>query len=287
LQEVFDMSRTVVGYRGAGPFDLPSFVIAYQPIVDVVGRSIVAYEALTRGVNGSSYPQLTAHLNAAALRAFHRRTADRAIRRAAELGLLDLQASLSLNLQPDLHPDALDAAFVAGVARSCGLNPGNILLEFTEDHRLPIPEYKQLLERNKQAGFATGMDDFGAGYSGLSALVECRPEVLKLDRALVKGIDTCDTRQKIVQAFANCSKALDMRLIAEGIETRAECEMLLALGITHMQGYLFSKPVVDTLPTHSVWGVDPVHVPADPDCHPSFLSSLDFEAAAPVLTLQA
>ena len=100
------------------------------------------------------------------------------------------------------------------------------------------------------------MDDFGAGYSGLTALVECRPEVLKLDRALVKGIDTSDTRQKIVEAFANCSKALDMKLIAEGVETRAECQMLESLGITHMQGYLFSKPVVDALPTHSVWGVD-------------------------------
>ena len=281
------MSRAVIRYRGAGPFNLPPFVIAYQPIVDVVGRSIVAYEALTRGVNEASYPQLTAHLNPAALRAFHRRSAERAIRRAAELGLLNLQASLSLNLQPDLHPDALDAAFVADVARSCGLNPENILLEFTEDHRLAIPEYKQLLERNKEAGFATGMDDFGAGYSGLTALVECRPEVLKLDRALVKGIDTCDTRQKIVQAFVNCCKALDMRLIAEGIETRAECEMLLSLGITHMQGYLFSRPVVDALPTHSVWGVDHVAAPVRKGYRRSFLAALGFESALETLTLRA
>ncbi len=281
------MSRAVVGYRGAGPFDLPPFVIAYQPIVDVGSRSIVAYEALTRGLNGTSYPQLVAHLNAAALRAFHRRTAETAIRRAAELGLLHLQASLCINLQPDLHPDALDAEFVARVARSCGLTPANILLEFTEDHRLPIPEYKQLLERNKEAGFATGMDDFGAGYSGLSALVECRPEVLKLDRALVKGIDTSNTRQKIVQAFANCCKALDMRLIAEGIETHPEAEMLQSLGITHMQGYLFSKPVVDTLPTHSVWGIDHVPAPAPRPYRQSLLAALGFDSALPTLTLQA
>jgi EAL domain-containing protein (putative c-di-GMP-specific phosphodiesterase class I) len=281
------MSRAVVGYRGAGPFDLPPFVIAYQPIVDVVSRSIVAYEALTRGVNGTPYPELTAHLNTAALRAFHRRTAEHAIRRAAQLGLADLNASLCVNLQPDLHPDALDAEFVANVAKSCGLTPGNFLLEFTEDHRLPIPEYKQLLQRNKDAGFATGMDDFGAGYSGLSALVECRPEVLKLDRALVKGIDTSDTRQKIVHAFANCCKALDMRLIAEGIETREESEMLRALGITHMQGYLFSRPIVDTLPTDSVWGVDRIPAPAPRNYHPSLLAALGFESALNPLTLQA
>ncbi len=281
------MSRAAVGYRGAGPLDLPAFVIAYQPIVDVTTRSIIAYEALTRGVDGTSYPPLVENLNPATLRAFHRRTAETAIRRAAELGILGLQASLCLNLQPDLNPDALDAEFIAGVARSYGLTPDNILLEFTEDHRLPIPEYRQLLDRNKQAGFATGMDDFGAGYSGLTALVECRPEVLKLDRALVKGIDVSDTRQKIVHAFANCCRALEMRLIAEGIETRAEADMLRCLGVTHMQGYLFSKPVVDTLPTHSVWGVDHVPAPIRTGYRNSFLAALGFESAMPTLTLQA
>jgi EAL domain-containing protein (putative c-di-GMP-specific phosphodiesterase class I) len=268
------MSGVVAGDRGLEPPDLPPFVIAYQPIVDVARRTIVAYEALTRGVDGISFPQLTSHLGTESLRAFHRVIAEKAIRRAAELGLLGLQASLCINVQPDLHPDALNAAFVTRVARSCGLTPDDILLEFTEDHRLPVLEYKQLLECNKQAGFATGMDDFGAGYSGLTALVECRPEVLKLDRALVRGIDTSETRQKIVQAFANCCKALDMRLIAEGIETRAEAEMVQAIGITLMQGYLFSKPVVDALPTHSVWGVDHAPAPVRGGSRRSFLAAL-------------
>lgn len=271
------MGRQYVGYRGAGPFDLPSFVIAFQPIVDVSTRSIVAYEALTRGTTGMSYPQLVAHLNAPALRAFHRRTAEVAIRRAAELGLADLNASLCINVQPDLHADALDATYVLEVARSCGLSPAHILLEFTEDHRLDIPEYKQLLERNKEAGFATGMDDFGAGYSGLSALVECRPEVLKLDRALIKGIDSSYTRQRIIAAFADCCKALDMRLIAEGIETVAECDMLMSLGVTHMQGYLFSHPILDELPTDSVWGVDHLGRARQRQHHPSLLAALGLE----------
>ncbi len=281
------MSRAVAGYRGAGPFDLPPFCIAYQPIVDVERRSIVAYEALTRGTNGTCYPQLVAHLNAPALRAFHRRTADAAIRRAAELGLKDLNASLCINLQPDLHMEALDADFILESAYNCGLTADNILLEFTEDHRLTIPEYKQLLARNKDAGFATGMDDFGSGYSGLSALVECRPEVLKLDRALIVGIDTSYTRQRIVAAFSDCCKALDMRLIAEGIETEAECRMLTSLGITHMQGYLFSRPVVDALPVSTVWGVDAHAVAPRHGQYNSLLSALGLNSLIPAITLPA
>ncbi len=281
------MGRTFSGYRGAGPFDLPPFVIAFQPIVDVKARSIVAYEALTRGANGSLYPQLTAHLNTAALRAFHRRIAEMAVRRAVELGLKDLNASLCINVQPDLHPDSLDAGFILDAARRYGLDAADILVEFTEDHRLPIPEYKQLLARNKQAGFATGMDDFGAGYSGLSALVECRPEVLKLDRALVRGIDTSYTRQKIVAAFSDCCKALDMRLIAEGIETEQECRMLLDLGITHMQGFLFSHPVIDALPYDSVWGVDAIAAEPRRRYRHSLLSALGLQGEMHGATLRA
>jgi len=280
------MGKSFLGYRGAGPFDLPPFVIAFQPIVNVVNRSIVAYEALTRGPGGAAYPQLVAHLNAAALRAFHRRTAETAIRRAAQLGLADIPVSLCINVQPDIHPEALNAEFILEAARRYGLDAPNILLEFTEDHRLPIPEYKQLLERNKAAGFVTGMDDFGAGYSGLSALVECRPEVLKLDRALVTGIDTSITRQKIVSAFSDCCKALDMRLIAEGIETTAERDMLLELGIEHMQGFLFSPAVVDALPAESVYGVDLRTVVSPSSKRSSLLAALGLHAL-PALTLRA
>ena len=252
----------------------PPFVIAYQPIVNVQTRSIVAYEALTRGMDGRSYPELTAAMDIAALRRFHKVTSDTALRRAVELGILDLGAALTVNLQPDLHPEALDAKTLAESARRHGMPAGQILVEFTEDHKLSVEDYQRMLARNQDVGFATGMDDFGSGYSGLTALVECRPEVLKLDRALVRGIDTSDARQKIVQAFANCSRALGMELVAEGIETEPECMMLRELGIVHMQGYLFSRPVLDSLPVETVWGIDRVEAREKHRVRPSLLHSL-------------
>jgi EAL domain-containing protein (putative c-di-GMP-specific phosphodiesterase class I) len=250
------MGRAIAGYRAEGPHNLPSFVIAYQPIVNVRTRSIAAYEALTRGLDGECYPRLVAHLNASALRTFHRRTADAAIRRAVELGLVGLGASLAINLQPDVHANALDAKFLASAADRHGLPRARLTIEFTENRKLTIPEYEILLTRNKEAGFVSSIDDFGAGYSGLTMLVECRIEVLKLDRALIQGIDASERRQKIVAAFTSCCKALNIQVVAEGIETKAEYEMLFELGIDLMQGYYFSHPGMDHLPLATVRGID-------------------------------
>jgi len=209
----------------------------------------VAYEALVRGTEGQSYPELVAGMDAPTLRHFHRRAAAEAIRRAVELGLPRMAAALAINILPDLSSDAPDAQFVHEAANFFGLSADRIVLELTEDHHLNLAQLGGLLARNKEYGFVTGMDDFGAGYSGLTALVECCPEILKLDRALVSHIDTSDTRQKIVWAFVQICTSLNIALVAEGVETPAECHMLRQLGIDIMQGYLFSRPTVDRFPS--------------------------------------
>ena len=228
--------------------NLPSFTIAYQPIVNVPSRRVVAYEALTRGANGASFLQLVAEMDPETQRRFHRRTAEESIRGAVALGLSRRNASLTLNLQPDLHPDALNTEFLRSAAVRHGLSPSRIVVELTEDHRLTLPQLRELLNRNKAAGFISAMDDFGAGYSGLTYLAECRPDILKLDRALICDIDASDAKQKIVGAFARVCKALHMVFMAEGVETLDECRTLRRLGVTIMQGYLFSRPVIGALP---------------------------------------
>ena len=267
---------------------LPEFQIAYQPIVNVSTRSILAYEALTRGVDGRAFPELVAEMDLTTIRRFHRITACEAIRRAMELGLKEMNAALCINMQPDLSENAVTGQFVLDVANRYGMPPGKILLELTEDHRLSLADLRCLVARNQTAGFVTGMDDFGAGYSGLTMLVECRPEVLKLDRALVRGIDTCETRSKVVAAFAQISSSLNMILVAEGVETVAECEALQALGIDIMQGFLFSHPVVDALPYEGVYGVA-THAKASREWYKNFADQAPWWQARPeaMATLRA
>jgi EAL domain-containing protein (putative c-di-GMP-specific phosphodiesterase class I) len=227
---------------------LPSFAIAYQPIVNVPSRRIAAYEALVRGLDGTPYPQVVAGMDAATLRRFHRKTAEDAIRRAVSLGLPSRKASLTINLQPDLDPMALNAEFLRAVAIRYGLPVNRIVLELTEDHRLTYAELLDILNRNKAAGFPSAMDDFGAGYSGLTSLATINPDILKLDRALVSDIDTNQAKQKIVGAFVRVCSSLRIVLIAEGIQTLAECRVLRKLGIKLMQGYFFSRAVIGQLP---------------------------------------
>jgi EAL domain-containing protein (putative c-di-GMP-specific phosphodiesterase class I) len=227
---------------------LPPFAIAYQPIVNVPARRVAAYEALVRGQQGISYPQLVADMDIDTLRYFHHKAAEETIRRAVELGLAERKASLTINLLPDRHPEALNARFIRGVARHYGLPLDRIILELTEDHHLGLKQLQELLEENRNAGFASAMDDFGAGYSGLTSLVEARPEVLKLDRELIRNIDCSEPRQRIVAAFVRVCTSLRMTLVAEGVETLAECRRLRQCGIKYMQGYFFSRPVVNALP---------------------------------------
>jgi EAL domain-containing protein (putative c-di-GMP-specific phosphodiesterase class I) len=228
--------------------DLPAFAIAYQPIVNVPARRVVAYEALVRGPHGISYPQLVAGMDSDTLRRFHCQAAAEAIRCAVELGLAQRKASLTLNLLPDLEPGALAAPYIREVAEHYGLPAEKIIIELTEDHKLSLADLHVILRRNGHEGFASAMDDFGAGYSGLTAFVECRPEVLKLDRGLIRNIDGNEARQKIVGAFVRVCNSLQMTLVAEGVETLDECRRLRKLGVKYMQGFLFSKPVINALP---------------------------------------
>lgn len=224
-----------------------TFQVAFQPILNVQSRCIVAYEALLRGPGGISYPETVASMSQDQLRSFHHITANEILRSAAALDIASTKAALTINILPDLDSLALNAESIRQAAMQHGLVPARIILELTEDHRLSAAELRGLLLSIKSAGFGVAMDDFGAGYAGLNTLVACRPEILKLDRALVSDIDTDEVRQSVVRAFVQICDVLHMTLIAEGVETLTECRELHNIGIRYMQGFFFSRPVIGAL----------------------------------------
>ena len=95
----------------------------------------------------------------------------------------------------------------------------------------------------RRFGFQTAIDDFGAGYAGLNLLAEYQPDILKIDIDLVRNVDVNPARQAIVKGITAICKALGIKVLAEGIETRAERDFLSAAGIDLMQGFWFCQPV--------------------------------------------
>jgi len=123
------------------------------------------------------------------------------------------------------------------------------MFEFTEDERMrDVAHVRRIIEAYRARGFTTAIDDFGAGYAGLGLLAELHPDMLKLDMALIRGIDESAARRTIVAGVVGIADALGVRCIAEGIETSEELRTLKEVGVQLCQGYLLAKPAVAALP---------------------------------------
>ena len=98
------------------------------------------------------------------------------------------------------------------------------------------------MTRLRALGYRIAIDDLGAGYAGLTSFAQLEPEVVKVDMSLVRGIDRSPVKQKLVRSIIALCTELGIQLVAEGIETPAERDALIALGGDLCQGYLFAKP---------------------------------------------
>lgn len=222
------------------------FVFAYQPIIDIRARTIYAHEALVRGPNGESAYSVLAQVNDANRYTFDQACRVNAIRGAAELGMQEL---LSINFLPNAvyRPEAcIRTTFEA--AKRYDFPIERIIFEVTEGEQVvDRPHLVNIFHEYKRFGFRTAIDDFGAGYAGLNLLSEYQPDIIKIDMELVRNIDTSKAKQAIVQGIVSICSALNVRVLAEGIETPAERDFLRNAGIDLMQGYLFCKPALQAI----------------------------------------
>jgi len=124
------------------------------------------------------------------------------------------------------------------------VDPSRLLIEITERTFIENSELAQsILRRLKAIGVQVAIDDFGTGYSSLNSLHQLDIDWIKIDRAFVTGINTDTQSYQIVNALVKMSEALSIGLVAEGVETQAEREVLERLNVTRQQGYLFAKPM--------------------------------------------
>jgi EAL domain-containing protein (putative c-di-GMP-specific phosphodiesterase class I) len=237
-----------VACRDGADFEVP-ITMAFQPIVDVGTKQVFAYEALVRGQGGQGAADILSHISAENRYAFDQLCRKTAIEQAAELDMASGGANLSINFLPNAvyEPRACIRVTLAA-AMQTGFPLNRIIFEFTEDEAIDTNHILNILRCYRAMGFKTAIDDFGAGYAGLGLLSKFQPDIVKLDMALIRDIDTDAVKRKIVRHTLDMLRDLGIEPVCEGIETLGEYDALRDLGVVLMQGYLLARPAVAALP---------------------------------------
>lgn len=236
-----------VGCKDGAGFDLP-ITMAFQPIVNVSTQTVFAYEALVRGKDGAGAGQVLAQIADHNRYAFDQVCRTTAIELAAGLDMAATGANLSINFLPNAvyEPRACIRATLAAAMRT-GFPVNKIIFEFTESEAMDADHILNILRSYRAMGFKTAIDDFGAGYAGLGLLTLFQPDIVKLDMALIRDIDTDPVKRTIVRNTLNMLRDLGVEPVCEGIETPAEQDVLRDLGVDLMQGYLLARPALEAL----------------------------------------
>jgi len=237
------ISDTATNLRRA--IDEKLVTTVFQPIVGLDHAGITAYEALTRPAPESGFKFPDQLFDAAEdlgliweLECVTRRCA---LQAAADW---PIGAQLFLNSTPQVIADErFTDTILAELAEIDGLTPARIVLEVTERSE---NHHVEGLQRQTAAlqdhGFKIAIDDVGAGTSGLNRIMLLRPQWLKLDRALIAGIDRDPVRTNLIRFLTHFARLSGVSIVGEGVERVEELERLIQLGVDAIQGYLLGRP---------------------------------------------
>ncbi|TKR25005.1 EAL domain-containing protein [Cellulomonas hominis] len=215
-----------------------------QPVVELATGFVAGYELLSR-FDGPwrATPDVwfAAAQHWGANPALQARVLAKAVAARADL---PQNTFLTVNVDPHLLADDQ----VAGaLLRHADLS--RLVLELTEHTRLDEGgRVLAALDRVRAAGALVAMDDAGTGYAGLELLLALRPDIVKLDRALITGIDADPVKRALVEVFGDLVGRMDGWILAEGVETRAELDALIALRVPLAQGWALGRPQPQMLP---------------------------------------
>jgi EAL domain-containing protein (putative c-di-GMP-specific phosphodiesterase class I) len=215
------------------------FEFAFQPIVDISNKTIFGHEALVRGPNGEG--ALTVLDQVTNTYQFDQACRVKAVKTASEL---NLDGFLSINFMPNaVYRPELCIRTTLEAAEKYNFPTKNIIFEFNEQELVAdVGHIYNIVTAYKAMGFKTALDDFGAGYAGLNFIANFQPDIIKIDMSLLRDIDQSKPRQAIIKAVTRMSEEMNITVLAEGVETIAERDVLTSYGINLFQGYLFCKP---------------------------------------------
>jgi PAS domain S-box-containing protein len=219
-----------------------TFLTAFQPIHELATGGVIGVEALARFVDddGGSPEHwfseaatvgLAGDLEFAAL--------ESALTAASRL---PPHLYVALNLSPETCLDPR----LPGFLKQAGVDPGRVVLELTEN--LAVAEYGPLvtaLAPLRASGLRIAVDDAGAGFASMRHILHLRPDIIKLDRSLIAGIDQDPGQRALGAAMVEFAHQIQALLVAEGLESESELAAVTALGMYAGQGYILGRPSAD------------------------------------------
>ena len=247
-QGVRDRLQAIGDLREA--WERRQFEVHYQPLVDSASRRWVGCEALVRWKHpdrGIIHPEafvplleetgLIVEVGLFVLRESCRQM-------AAWRETLNSRLAVSVNLSARQFADPELLRHIRDVLADTQLPAEALILEVTETFLALDPDYAtKVLTELRKLGVAVAIDDFGVGYSSLSALRRLPVDILKIDRSFVSQAPTDTVDASIAQAIAALARGLNLTLVAEGVETEAQADFTRNIGCQKYQGYLFARPL--------------------------------------------
>lgn len=221
--------------------------LLYQPIVDVASERISGFEALIRWdhptqgrISPAKFIPIAEESNLIIpIGEWIIRTA------CATIAQMGPGYRMAVNVSPRQFANPNLPALIVSAVSAAGIHPHQLELEITEGVFLEeSPETEAMFQKLKRTGVRLALDDFGTGYSALGYLKKAPFNKIKIDQSFVQGASNrASMNAAIIASIVSLANALGMETTAEGVETHDELEMIRGLGCSHIQGYIYGKPM--------------------------------------------
>lgn len=229
--------------------DNESIMTFFQPILEISKGEIYAYECLSRGLkkDGTLMPpdiMFESARKTEMLFNLDRQCRISALKNAKKKGITK---GIFINFTPtSIYNPEFCLRDTVKTAIELDFDLSKIVFEVVESERVEnITHLRNIFDFYKNMGFKVALDDMGSGYSSLNMLAELKPDIIKIDMRLVRGIDKDPVKKAIVSSLVLIAKELNLLTLAEGIETESELNVIRELKIDFAQGYLIGRPSSD------------------------------------------
>lgn len=220
----------------------------FQPIVSLRDGSIYGHEALSRITCESEIKNPDMLFSAAVkyncIWQLELLCRTKALEAAFIFMIPPYSKKIFINVNPStMHDETFRRGFTKEFLKQYNIDPKSIIFEITEKNVITdINSFKSTISYYKSQDYSIAIDDAGSGYSGLNLISDVNPHFIKLDMQLIRGISKDRLKFSLVKGMVEFSKASNISIIAEGIETYEELETIINLGVQYGQGYYFQKP---------------------------------------------